>query len=333
MSTPTLKTEKAREIVKLFGHNTNKTSLARMLKKENPLIYDNIEQARSAIKYVTGNAGNRDKKKLLDKSLVMVTKRKNLYGLGEEMHNDITPYIIPSSQKKIGVISDIHIPYQTNSAVTLALNYLKDKKVDTIVLNGDIMDSYQASSFVKDPNMRDLNYEMDATRAFLQAVRKEFPKVLIIYKEGNHELRWKRMLMKNAPEVFKKSEFRLDIILRLAELGIIWVDNKKIIKAGKLNIIHGHEYFSSYSPVNPAKGYYNKALANVLAGHNHQVSSHISKDINDEITGAWSVGCLCDLQPDYAPFNKWQHGFALVKIEKGGNFTVINKMILNGKID
>lgn len=325
--------KKAVKIVSEFSDSVNKTGLARILVAENPLLFDGVEQARDVIKYVTGNKGERCRKALKDKSQIKESKNKNIWGLGEEIHNDITPYVIPSVNNKIGVISDIHIPYQSNVATSLALTFLKDKDVNTILINGDAMDFYQASSFIRDPGKRDLQYELDSMRMFVASLRKNFPNALIIYKEGNHEYRWKRFLMLKAPEVFNMSEFRLDIILRLAEHGVIWIDNKKIIKAGKLNIIHGHEYYGSYSPVNPAKGYFNKAMANVMAGHNHQTSSHISKDLNNEITGSWSTGCLCELSPDYMPYNKWNHGFAMVKVDKGGIFSVINKTIINGKLD
>ena len=322
--------QQAREMLK-YNSNVNKTGIARMLYESDKVTWDNVEQARSVIKYITNCKGD---KKSLDISLHenKDNMKKNIWGLQPERHNDVTPYIIPPSQKKIGVVGDIHIPYQDNKAIGMALDYIWDKECDTIVLNGDIMDCFMASKFQKDPNMRDLKGEIDDMKAFLAAMRENFSQELIIYKEGNHEVRWKHFLMRKAPEVFNMNEFRLDVILGLSALGIIWVDNKKIIKAGKLNIIHGHEYWGSYSPVNPAKGYYNKAMTNVMAGHNHQSSEHISKDLNDEITGAWSVGCLCEMHPDYAPYNKWVHGFATVDIEDNGHFRVINKMIINGEV-
>ena len=325
-----VKNEKAREIIRQFP-KSNKTALARMLFENDPITYRNVEAARNAIRYVTGNKGNLIPK---DKSDFEGGKKKSsIWGLMDEMHNDVTPYIIPKIKRDIGVLSDTHIPYQSNVATTLALNHFKDKGVDTIVLNGDVTDCYQISRWDRDPGKRDFKYELDATRSFLTSIRKEFPNALIIFKEGNHEERWIKFLLKNAPEVFNMSEFRLDIILGLAELGIQWVDNKRIIKAGKLNIIHGHEYYGTYSPVNPAKGYFNKAMANVMAGHNHQTSEHISKDLNGEVTGAWSLGCLCELNPNYMPYNKWNYGFARVKIENdNGNFNVINKKIIDGKL-
>lgn len=321
------------DIVKRFP-KSNKTALARMLLKENPLLFDNIESARNSIRYASGTIGDINRGKSILKELHENKKdmKDNIWGLRDELHNDFTPYVIPKSQKKIGVISDIHLPYQDNRALTLALDYIKEKECDTIVINGDLIDFYQASRFVRNPGQRDLKFELDYAREFLKTLRDNFPKSLIIYKTGNHEDRWRNFLMLKAPEIFNMSEFRLDVILQLNEIGVIFVDDKRLIKAGKLNIIHGHEYHGAYSPVNPAKAYHTKANANVIAGHNHQSSEHISKDMNDDISGAWSLGCLCELHPLYMPLNKWVHGFATVDVNKDGSFRVINKMIIDGEI-
>jgi hypothetical protein len=44
--------------------------------------------------------------------------------------------------------------------------------------------------------------------------------------------------------------------------------------------------------------------------------------------GKVSVSGNCDLNPDYAPYGNWNWGFALVDVEKNGNFTVENHRIL-----
>lgn len=321
-----------RQYLKQYS-NCSKTSIARLLVEEHPLLFKDAEQARGVIRYISGNHGNKCRKHIKDKSMVKETKANNIYGLLPNEHNDITPYRLPKTAKKVGIISDVHIPYHDIEAVTLALDWLKEREIDTLILNGDIIDFYQASFFDKDPTVNDLKYELDAAREFLKQLRSQFQQTDIIYLEGNHEFRWKRYLMRKAPEIFNMGEFNINIILGLPELNIKWIDNKRIIQAGKLNILHGHEYYGAYSPVNPAKGIFNKAKNNVIFGHFHRTSSHTSKDIRQDLSGAWSTGCLCELQPKYAPYNEWNLGFAMVKLEQNGNFRVINKMIIDGEID
>jgi hypothetical protein len=43
---------------------------------------------------------------------------------------------------------------------------------------------------------------------------------------------------------------------------------------------------------------------------------------------------MSDLHPDFQPFGRdWCHGFAVINVEKNGQFTVSNRRVLgNGKI-
>jgi hypothetical protein len=111
------------------------------------------------------------------------------------------------------------------------------------------------------------------------------------------------------------------------------VGEKRIIKAGNLNIAHGHEFPSGIaSPVNVARGLYLRAKANAICGHFHKNSEHSETDINGHMTTTWSVGCLCDLHPLYMPINSWNQGVALITIDEEGKVDVQNRRIKNGKI-
>ena len=57
-----------------------------------------------------------------------------------------------------------------------------------------------------------------------------------------------------------------------------------------------------------------------------------TKDINGKVIGAWSTGCLCDLNPRYMPLNNHNLGFARVEVEPDGSFEVHNHKIINGRM-
>jgi predicted phosphodiesterase len=61
-------------------------------------------------------------------------------------------------------MSDIHLPYHSVEALTTAIQFLKDEKIDALILNGDTRDFYQASRFQKDPRKRSLAHELEANR-------------------------------------------------------------------------------------------------------------------------------------------------------------------------
>jgi predicted phosphodiesterase len=231
--------------------------------------------------------------------------------------------VFSKANNRILFISDIHIPYQDNKALELALQYGKDKKINTILLGGDIMDMYATSDHEKLPGARDLNEEIEATFYFLSSLKKHFPECNIYYKEGNHERRWLRFLMRKSPEIIGVHEFRLDVILKLGQLGITWIPNEQLIKAGDLNIIHGNEMKGGSN--NQGKFMFDRAKKSILAGDKHKTNEHIESNIDGEVYGGWGVGCLCELQPDYLLYNRWNLGFAYIEVENNGNFSVENK--------
>jgi hypothetical protein len=170
-------------------------------------------------------------------------------------------------------------------------------------------------------------------RSFISQLVKLFPKTRIIYKAGNHCERYEKKIMKNLPQFIDLGWMTLETALHWEQpYKIEVVKNKRIIKAGHLNICHGHEFAKGFiAPVNVARGFYLRAKTNIIAGHHHRISEHIETDINNKTVGAWSTGCLCELHPQYMPNNNWQHGFATVEIN-GNDFKVNNIKIINGKI-
>ena len=207
-----------------------------------------------------------------------------------------------------------------------------DQKVNTVILNGDILDFYQLSRFDKDPSKPKMQVELEQGRWFMKALRTAFPKARIYYKIGNHEERLEKWLRLKAPEWIGMEEFELKMLLRFGENQIQLIDSTATIKAGNLNIIHGHEYLGG-GTVNPARNLYLKAKASTICGHFHRKSDFTTRDINNKIQGAWTTGCLCELYPEYMKgHSDWVHGFAIIKIEKDGNFSVDNKIIIDGVV-
>lgn len=334
-----LKLDKAREIVNKFP-NTAKRPLSVKLYKDNPSLYRDQEDARKMIRKATGANGNRDRisiKKLALQSPTGLKINYNPYQLPEQEHHDNTYYKLSVTKETIiGLISDIHIPYQDTEAVTIALDYCKKQRVTHLILNGDIMDCYQISRFEKDPSKRSFKYELDSVRLFLKTIVEKFKGVEIIFKEGNHENRYMRFMRSKAPELLGIEAFNLPILLGLQELGINHVPDNKLIQAGNLIIIHGHEFGQQvFSPVNPARGYFLKAKTNVIGGHNHQVSAHSENRLDGKQMVAYSTGHLADPHPEYKPINNWSHGFAIIthiQDDKKVNFNVHNHKIINGKV-
>ena len=90
-------------------------------------------------------------------------------------------------KNKFIVLSDIHFPYQDDKAIKATLNFIKINPVDTIVLNGDILDFYDVSSFDKDPSrINSLQKEIDMANKFFSQLRK-LHTGRIVFIAGNHD--------------------------------------------------------------------------------------------------------------------------------------------------
>jgi predicted phosphodiesterase len=229
------------------------------------------------------------------------------------------------------VLSDIHIPYHSIDALTCAFDYAKDEKPDAILLNGDTLDFFGLSRFAKDPKARSFAHELKTFKEFMDVLKNTF-NAKIYFKIGNHEERYFHFLWMKAHEIVGVEEFELENIIKSRAEGIEIIKDKRIMKAGDLNIIHGHEFGGSvFSPVNIARGLFLKGKVSAMQGHNHSTSEHTESNMNGEITTTWSLGCLCELHPAYLPINKWNWGMALIDID-GQNFEVRNKRIFKGKV-
>lgn len=308
-------------------------TLARMIYAEHPELFSAIDSVRSLIRYYRHAAGARGIKGIHPKH-----QFKRLNGddyrawsgfKSEEV--DYEDYPIPLVHKKALLISDVHIPYHDQEAVMAALHHAKAQGVDCVILNGDIVDFYQQSKFTKDPRRANLLHEIDMLYEFFCIIQAILGTIKIFYKQGNHEERLENYLKIKAPELFGIEDFELPILAKFSDFGVEWIKGKRIITFGKLNILHGHEFYGFSSAVNPARGLYLKSKKSAIVGHLHQTSEHAEPDLHGKPVACWSIGCLSKLHPEYSPINKWNHGFAIIT-RVGDSFSVSNHRIYNGKI-
>ena len=316
----------AREYRDKYGWGMPTLKLARIIFKDNPLSFSNVDHARTSLRSIENKLG---KKNNIITTKDMPTRPTNPYNLPESDEAIYQHYDLKA--KRLLVLSDIHIPYHNIEALTCAFDFAKGEKPDAILLNGDTLDFFGLSRFSKDPKARSFAHELKTFKEFMDILKKTFD-AKIYFKIGNHEERYFHFLWMKAHEIVGVEEFELENIIKSRAEGIEIIKDKRIIKAGDLNIIHGHEFGGSvFSPVNIARGLFLKGKVSAMQGHNHQTSEHTESNMNGDITTTWSLGCLCELTPAYLPINRWNRGFAVVDID-GQDFEVRNKRIHKGKI-
>lgn len=326
---PLKTTEIILEALKRFP-NTPTLTLAKKIYSENPKSFISVDNVRTNIRFYRGQCGKKQRDNISDRSFIKEAGNKNPFNLPESHAEDFTPFEI--SQSKTLIISDLHFPYQHNEAITLALKYGKERGANCILINGDLIDFHQQSRFEKDPRARSTKQEFEAVRQFCKSLRDNFPKARIIFKYGNHDERWEKWLYVKAPEIFDVEEFQLEFLLKLTELNIEVVKEKRLIRIGKLNVLHGHELQGS-GGVNPARATFLKTIDNVLIGHVHRSSQHTEPTMSGNVIVTTSQGCLCGLYPMFARINKWNLGFSFVELDiKTGEYLLSNLKIINGKV-
>jgi hypothetical protein len=244
------------------------------------------------------------------------------------------------TSSRVGIISDMHWPFhdlhqaangEYYGSYISALEHLKEQGIGTLIINGDAMDCYQLSRHEKVEKNREFSWELDVARSMLSHLREYFgDRVRIIYREGNHEERFAKYVADKADAL--KGVVDLPTLLKLSSLHIEWVGEKRKLSIGKLWVDHGHEWFGS-GGVNPARAYRMKANDNILLGHVHRTTfDMVKRPLDGSVFAGWTMGCLCDLNPYYAPRNMWNHGVCTVDLEKTGDFTLNNRIIINGKV-
>jgi predicted phosphodiesterase len=299
--------------------------LARIMYNENNILFKNVEDARSSLRYIEGKCikGN-------PITHPCPERPRNPYNLPHSDESQYEPFLI-NGYKRIAVLSDIHIPYHSVEALTAAIKFCKKEKPDAILLNGDTIDCHRLSRFIKDPSKRNFADELNDFKQLFNVLQKEF-RCKIFFKIGNHEERYENFLFEKAKELAGVEEFDFENILKARANGVEIISNRRVMKIGELYGIHGHEYIGGISaPVNPARGLFLRGKVSCFQGHNHQTSEHTEPTMSGKMITTWSIGCLSELHPAYMPLNKWNHGFAIIDTD-GRNYEFRNKRIYKGEV-
>jgi predicted phosphodiesterase len=308
----------------------SKRKLARIAYSEKPSYFKNEEAARSAIRAIFGQCG--EKSKSVQKLKNEERKESKIYSMPKSKAKKWVPLEI--NAESVAVLSDIHFPKHDENALANAVEHIKSEgEPAVVILNGDIADAEEFSSWAKNPRAINTEDALDTIRQGLLWLRTQFPNARMIYKLGNHEERLDRYCWGRAPELvglphiswegLLKIDNELNKIEELQEIEFI--GEQRPIMLGKLPLFHGHELPKGLTnAVNPARGAFLRMIDSAMIGHHHQSSSHVQYNWRHEPINCWSIGCLCDLTPEYARINKWNHGHAIVEIAESGSFSVWN---------
>ena len=226
--------------------------------------------------------------------------------------------LVIKGPRRVLVLSDIHVPFHDSVAIKKAVAYGVENEATDVYINGDLLDFYSLSNFAKDPRERDLHNELKTAAELIEFIRAEINPSKIWLKVGNHEDRFERYLKTKAPELMGVKMFNLKDIFKAYNFGVEFVETWRVVKFGDLVAVHGHEVGRGSGGLHPARWLHLRTNRAAFCGHFHKTDTFKSKDICNEITTTYALGCLCDLQPDYLVKNNWNHGAGFIILNARG---------------
>jgi hypothetical protein len=306
-------------------------TLSRKIYNENKETFTTLDAVRSIVRRFKGQSGEKARKDLTNRNFITEAGSRNPFAWIPDSHTDhANTWRLPSQFKKVLLVSDVHVPYHDIKAVKCALEYAKKQGVDCVYINGDLLDFHGLSFHEKDRRKRpSIADELKMGRDFLKGLR-EYMGCAVYYKPANHEHRLERYLVVKAPELLDCEEFRLDVLLRLGELKINYINRRDKCYFGHLLVEHG-DRIKGTGGVNPAQTLYRRYKRHAICGHFHKKTEFSAKVYDGNSIVTYSVGSLCELEPEYFEVNEHVHGFAIVNMD-GDEFRVQNFTIENGKV-
>lgn len=218
------------------------------------------------------------------------------------------------------------------------LRDLKRLAPDQIVMLGDHLDcggvfSTHARAYTSEMT-ESYDEDVAATNEFLDLIQKAAPRAQIWYHEGNHEARVERFAtgtfqnQKDARNFL--SVYGVEASLDLKRRGVKYIKRSEFYAGvsipGVMKFsVNGVDVYTVHG-ISCAKHAASVHLArfgsNVVFGHVHRAMAAYGRTVTKHSIGAWSPGCLAQLQPLYLHTNPsdWAHGYDFEVISPSGLF-------------
>lgn len=244
------------------------------------------------------------------------------------------------------VIPDTHGCYLDKPAAKAFLEDLAAINPAEIVMLGDHLDCggflamHHTMCYVAETAYT-FKDDVAAANEFLDRVQEAAPNATIHMLQGNHERRIEKWIVtqvvRNQEDAaYLSTLFSASRVLALEERGInYYVENefhhglriRGAIKLGKCHFTHGIST-SRHAAANTVARF----GGSIVYGHTHRADSYIIRTVGAGEIGAWSPGCLCEIQPYYGYTNltDWSHGYGIQRVASGGEFLHINVPIIDG---
>lgn len=298
-------------------------TISKLLLKKEPAYFANLEQARAIVRYVRGKFSSGKKNAVPD---LKIEERLSTAPATIPIPDseELKPYVLPVAFNDFILAGDFHIPNHRTIPINAMMEYSAKNGIKKLFINGDFLDNTPFTRHFRTPvSKTDVFDYFEMAEQMLMFLKTQFDEVY--WHEGNHDFWYKRWLIQRAPELYGDPYYDLETRLGLIDKKVRWIPQEFIIKAGKLSIVHGH--YMMKGGVSPARTLFMRAKTDMICSHVHKRDSHTAK-LDGRMARTYTTGCMCSLTPDYSPQSgESNHGFAHIKIERSGDFDVLNYMV------
>jgi len=197
-------------------------------------------------------------------------------------------WTLPEEEKPkkriVGVIPDLHFPFTKYEYLDFLLDTFIERGVTDIVFIGDLVDNYQASDYVKNPEAMNIVDETESAKEWIKVYKQHFPVATVL--KGNHD--FVRIDRRSKNSGLPSSYLRT--FNEIFGIPDTWNIEDEII-IDNVRYTHGEEYGGSTPALQAA------TLTNIsnVCGHVHTAGGvwYISTVKEKRVFGL-NVGCLID---------------------------------------
>lgn len=232
--------------------------------------------------------------------------------------------------KRFQIVSDIHGSLADERATEASLAFAREFKPEIRVIAGDLWDFAAirtgASEDERSKSMRE-DFEIGAKYAdrFFKGGKTN---VLML---GNHDDRVYKLAESSdgvKRDLGQKMVRDIKYVARRNKAKLIPYDSRfGVFRMGHLVVIHG------FHAGQRACAEHAKCYDNVVFGHVHSIDAQQIPGLKQK--EARSIGCLCDLNPDYMQTKtgklRWAHGWAFGFVHDDGTYSLFQVRGIDGK--
>ena len=200
-----------------------KKTLARLLHRRWPLEFATVESARSHIRNFTGASGTKRPRCVPERDL-----REPCTIRVPEGDTQAKPDLQIDEGRWL-ITGDWHVPFHSKQSLEATFAHAIAEGCDSIYLNGDIVDFYQASHWTRDPRQRDIHQELQLLHEILDRLAGHFGRRKV-YKIGNHEERLTHRVYQSTPELAVLPQWDVEKVLGVECRGYEVVASKQFAR-------------------------------------------------------------------------------------------------------